>query len=273
MKPLRSHPGIVPKKHLGQNFLHDPHTRNRIIESCGLSPNDTIVEIGPGLGVLTQEIAPRVKHLYAIEKDAQLSKELEQKFANQNVTVIRGDILKHDLGSLPHPIKIIGNLPYYISSPIIEKVLTAQPQPTDIFITVQLEFGQRLVAKVNTRDYSALSCFAQYHADVKILFKISKACFTPIPKVESCFIHLKPRPPLAQSQDTELLFQLVRHAFQQRRKKLENALTSLIDKEALKKILVQAKIDGQLRPENISLDSYVNLANVVRELKGKRAGE
>ena len=269
MNSLKPRSDIIPKKHLGQHFLIDPQTRNRIIDACQLQPTDIILEIGPGLGVLTEQIASRVSQVYAIEKDAQMCKELDQKFPNGNVTVIHQDILKYDLTQLPPNTKVIGNLPYYITSPIIEKVLTHQPQFTEIFLTVQFEFGQRLAAKLNTRDYSALTCFAQYYADIKMLFKISKTCFSPAPKVESCFVHLHPRAPITPAKNPEFLFRLIRQAFQQRRKKLVNALTSLLDKETVKQILTQAKIDGELRPENISLENYVKLANLINIRKEK----
>lgn len=250
---------IFPKKHLGQHFLADPNVRSRIIESCDLKPDDIVLEIGPGQGVLTREIASRVKQVYAVEKDTQLCKKLHN--LSDNLTIIPGDILKFDLNSLPAGIKVIGNLPYYISSPIIEQVLAHRPLFTDIFFTVQLEFGQRLVAKPNSKDYSALSCFAQYQADAKILFKISRSAFSPAPQVMSCFVHLKPREPVMPAKDTRLLFKIIHHAFQQRRKKVVNALTSLWDKEVVENLLKEAEIETELRPENIPLRDYVSLAN------------
>ena len=269
MTAWRPHSDIVPKKHLGQHFLHDPHVRDRIIEACHFQPSDIVLEIGPGLGVLTEQIARRVQHLYTVEKDAELCRALDQKFQN----IIHNDILKYNLGPLPPNIKIIGNLPYYISSPIIEKVLTHHPRPADIFFTVQLEFGQRINAKINTRDYSALTGFVQYYADAKMLFKISKACFSPAPKVESCFVHLKPRGPRHKANNPDLLFRVIRQTFQQRRKKLANALTSLVEKDKAMEILDKAKIDGELRPENISLENYVQLTNVMDELNQEKKRE
>jgi 16S rRNA (adenine1518-N6/adenine1519-N6)-dimethyltransferase len=189
---------------------------------------------------------------------------------SDNVTLIRSDILKYDLSVLPAGVKVIGNLPYYISSPIMEKILPHTPRFTDIFCTVQLEFGQRLVAKPDSRDYSALSCFAQYYTDARILFKIAKSAFLPAPKVMSCFVHLKPREPRMKADDTGLLFRIVHHAFQQRRKKVINSLTSLWDKNTVERLLREAGITGELRPENIPLNDYVKLANVA--LKEKAEG-
>ena len=252
--------GVIPKKHLGQHFLADPNVRSRIIEHCNLKETETVLEIGPGLGALTKDIACRVQNLYAVEKDTTLGETLKKNLP-ENVTVIQGDILKYDLGLLPAGIKVIGNLPYYISSPIMEKILTHRPMFTDIFFTVQLEFGQRLTAKLNTKDYSALTCFVQYHADAKILFKISPSAFSPSPKVMSCFVHLKPRGPATQAKDPDRLFKIIHHAFQQRRKKIANALTSLWDKEKAEALLKEAGIDGELRPENIPLKNYIRLAN------------
>ena len=252
---------VIPKKHLGQHFLTDPNIKSRIIEACNLKPDDVILEIGSGLGILTREIVSRVAHVYAVEKDPQLCQEL-QNSQTPNLTIIHNDILKYDLTALPANTKVIGNLPYYISSPIIEKFLTHHPRFTDLFFTVQLEFGQRLNAKLNTKDYSALTGFAQYYADTKMLFKIGKSAFSPAPKVFSCFMHLKPREPITKAQDSDLLFKIIHLAFQQRRKKILNALTSLWDKETVKTVLKQTEINQELRPENIALNNYVNLANV-----------
>ena len=263
-------PDIAPKKHLGQHFLSDPNIRSRIVEACQLKSDDVVLEIGPGLGVLTRDIASRVQQIYAVEKDAQLCQKLQSLAElTPNVKVIPGDILQFDLNALPSGVKVIGNLPYYISSPIMEKILTHHLRFTDVFFTVQLEFGQRLVAKPNSRDYSALTCFAQYHAEAKILFKISPSAFSPAPKVMSCFVHLKPRDPVMKANDADWLFRIVHHAFQQRRKKIVNALTSLWDKEQTENWLQEAGIQPGLRPENISLNDYVHLSNVAVNQEGK----
>ena len=162
---------------------------------------------------------------------------------------------------------MIGNLPYYIASPIMTRLLDDRKFFSSIFITVQLEFGQRLCAKVDTKDYSALSCFVQYFASVKMLFKIKNSAFKPVPKVDSCFIRLIPYENFSlKANDEELLFKIIRGAFQQRRKILPNTLSSLIEREKLYPILESLKIDPKLRPENLSVKDFVGLANAVGKI-------
>ncbi|MDP2654521.1 MAG: 16S rRNA (adenine(1518)-N(6)/adenine(1519)-N(6))-dimethyltransferase RsmA [Candidatus Omnitrophota bacterium] len=263
---LKTPSHILPKKHLGQHFLCDPAVRDRIIEACDLQKNDMVLEIGPGLGVLTEGIASRALHVYAVETDLPLCRELDKKFTGQNVTVLHADILQFPFGSLPSRLKVIGNLPYNISSPIIERMIVSRSQCREIFITVQLEFGERLIAKAGAKDYGALTCFVQYYFRPEILFKIGKGAFRPAPKVTSCFIRLTPSGPGRLAGDEGWLFTVIRHAFQQRRKTIVNALGGLINKEFLLPALEQTGIQPKQRPETLSLEDFVRLADASKDI-------
>lgn len=250
-----------PKKHLGQHFLVDANAGKRIITACDLKKTDIILEIGPGQGALTKRISEKVQKIYCIEIDSELCKKLQDQFDSTHVTVIHADFLKYDLNTLPKGIKVIGNLPYNISTPIIEKLLANRNFFCDLFLTVQLEFGQRLAAKVNSKDYGALSCFVQYYSAVKLLFKIKNTSFRPVPKVTSCFLRLSLRPPIDQAKNEDRLFRIIRQAFGQRRKKISNTLLPILGKERGEAILKDLRINKNLRAENLMLLDYVNIAN------------
>lgn len=250
-----------PKKYLGQNFLTDTRIQQKIIQACELKPEDAVVEIGPGQGVLTRLIAPQVNRLIAVEADRDLIGPLRDSLPS-SVEIIHADFLKWDMSRLPSGVKIIGNIPYYISTPIIEKLIQDRTKFDTAFLTVQLEFGQRLTAKAGGKDYGSLSCFAQYHADIKMLFKIKNTCFKPVPKVDSCFLRLMMRPyPEGSASDERFLFKLIQTAFQQRRKNIINSLKGLVGKEKLEESLGSLGIDFNARPENLTLLNYIKLSN------------
>lgn len=253
---------IVPKKFLSQHFLKDKHIKQKIVNSCQLHPEDTVLEIGPGQGVLTREIAAQVGRLYAVETDVRLCHNLQETLNQEHVQVFHADILQFPLERLaPGPVKVIGNLPFHISTPLLEQLITFRKIFPEIFITVQYEFGMRLCAKVNTRSYSALSCFVQSYYEVTKLFKIKNTAFDPVPKVHSCFLHLKQRDtPAVKEGEEEKVFSLIRAAFQHRRKKILNALAFHYSKSRLEDLLPQLNISPQARAENLTIEDYVNLA-------------
>ncbi len=254
-----------PKKHLSQSFLVDENIQQRIITACDLDPKDTVLEIGPGRGALTKYLSEKVHQTYAIETDASLCQELRDRFDPSHVTIIHADFLKYDLKTLPKGIKVIGNLPYHISTPIIEKLLANRHLFCDLFLTVQLEFGQRMAAKVNSKDYSALSCFVQYCCGVKVLFKIRNTSFRPVPKVTSCFMQLTPRKPADEVKREDYLFKVIQQIFRQRRKKIANALLPVMEKDKAQAILERLKIDESLRAENLTLKNYVSIVKILKE--------
>jgi 16S rRNA (adenine1518-N6/adenine1519-N6)-dimethyltransferase len=166
------------------------------------------------------------------------------------------------MSHLPSGAKVIGNIPYYISTPIIEKLITDRTKFSEAFLTVQLEFGQRLTAKAGGKDYGSLSCFAQYYADIKMLFKIKNTCFKPAPKVDSCFLRMVMRPySQGLSSDEEFLFKLIQTAFQQRRKTIVNTLKGLADRKKLEESLESLGLSFNARPENLTLSNYISLSN------------
>ena len=157
---------------------------------------------------------------------------------------------------------MIGNIPYYISTPIIEKLIVSHKNVSTVFLTVQLEFGNRLASRAGSKDYGSLTCFVQFYAEVKALFKIKSACFKPVPKVDSCFIRLDFTKPFDYlPKDQEAMFKLIRTVFSQRRKNILNAASVLIEKERLQAILIDLKISPQARPEELNLHNFVDISN------------
>lgn len=250
------------KKHFGQNFLTDPRSRAKIIDACGLTTHETVIEIGPGQGAITRLIAPLVGRLIVVEKDRDLIAPLTTEFTGQPVTIVQGDFLAWDMGQIQGPVKVVGNIPYNISTPIIEKLIAHKQMIGMAFLTVQAEFGERLAALPGGKTYGALSCFAQYHADVKVLFKIKNTCFRPVPKVDSCCVCLNfQRPKLYNPQDESKLFAVIRTAFSQRRKTLMNALSPLVPKDVLADILAKVHVPASARPEELNLHNFVAISD------------
>jgi len=259
---------IKPKKRLGQNFLVDKNIQKKIVETCGLKNSDTVLEIGSGRGEITDLIAQKAGQVFALELDRNLCALLKERFNDQkNVEVINQDILKFNLrkyfSRTPGKIKVIGNIPYYISSPIIEHLFKFRDKIEGIFLTVQKEFAQRVVAPSGSKEYGSLSCFVRYFAEPKVLFHISKTCFYPVPKVDSSFFRLDIRRKLPlKAKDEKLLFKIIRAAFNKRRKTLRNSLEGVIPLQKLNEFFHKYGIDPNTRPEKLSLQDFINLANI-----------
>ncbi len=256
---------IITKKYLGQNFLVDQRVIARIIDACGLSLDETVLEIGPGEGALTQAILPCVKSVIAVETDRVLTERLQEEYIDKNLSVYNADFIQFDLRQFLTPIKIIGNIPYNISTPILTKVIENRHFISTVFMTIQQEFGERLIAQVGSKDYSSLSCFIQMFAEPKILFKIAPQAFRPIPKVTSSFLRLDMRDKPAEPLDDETLFvRVVRQAFHHRRKNLLNALSCLYPsgKAPVALLLEKSGIDFKLRAEDLTISQYARIANV-----------
>jgi 16S rRNA (adenine1518-N6/adenine1519-N6)-dimethyltransferase len=281
--PSRSYPAA--NKNLGQHFLVNEVIQNRIIEACRIKPEDTVLEIGSGLGALTGHLVEHARHVFAVETDPRMIDALKDRFAcaislqdegpqaNQKtglaasgrLTIVPADILYWDMSRLTAPVKVVGNLPYNISTPIMERLIRYRNIFRECFLTLQWEFGQRIAADCHTKSYGAFSCFVQYYADVKILFKIRNTAFRPVPKVLSCFCHLRFRNPTLAAINEDFLFTIIRQAFQQRRKKITNALASKIDAETLTRILTELKLSADSRAENISWKDYVRISNSLQQ--------
>lgn len=259
---------IKPKKSLGQNFLVDKNIQRKIIDACALKPSDIVLEIGSGRGELTQYLALKAREVFALELDAQLSQALKDKFKDfANVEIIKQDILKLNLNKYfakcKTQVKVIGNIPYYITTPIIEHLLKYKGKIGVIFLTVQKEFGQRITALAGSKIYGAFSCFMQYHTKPKIIFMIKKNSFFPSPKVDSCFLRLDIRPKAPfRLKDEGLLFKIIRAAFNQRRKTLRNSLKGVILPEKLNDFFKEYNIDPNIRPEALTVRDFATLTNL-----------
>lgn len=260
---------IKPKKRLGQNFLIDQNIQAKIINTCELKPSDSILEIGAGRGELTRLIADQVKRVYALEIDRFLGEILRDNLeGHANVEIIHQDILKFNLKryfrKIKKKIKVIGNIPFYITTPIIEHLLRYLDKIDTVFLTVQKEFASRIIALPGCKDYGSFSCFIQYYTIPKIAFSIKKSCFLPAPKVDSCFLRLDIRQKLTLSKKKEeFLFKIIRSAFNQRRKTLRNSLKEVISKKKLELFFNQYGIDSSVRPEALSLDDFENLVKIL----------
>ena len=272
-----------PKKYLGQNFLFDKNIQKKIIKACKISYQDTVLEIGAGRGELTRLITEETNRIFALEVDPYLCSILNSNLVNLSPTnsikkrslgdgglscgvkIINDDILHFNISRYfkrSPKIKVIGNLPYNITTPIIVHLLKFRNNIEDIFITVQKEFAKRMVASKGTSDWSAFSCFLQYYTEPKILFSIKKTCFRPQPKVDSALLKLTPKQRLPLDKEREkLLFRIIRLSFQQRRKTLRNAISGVISSKRLYQYFNQYSIDKNIRGEQLSLQDFINLVN------------
>jgi len=257
---------IRPNKRLGQNFLIDGNIQRKIIDAISLGKEDAVLEIGPGLGALTKEASKNAKKLTAIEKDARLYNFLLKDAACNNLELIHGDILKYDFSNGgSHSLKVFGNLPYYISSPILIRLIENRSFIDSIFITVQKEFAQRVVASPGSKVYGSISCFVQFYPEPHILFTIKRRSFYPAPGVDSCFMRLCIRRKPLYLTDEGKLFRIIRGSFSKRRKTILNSLYStgmFLSKEELLGRLKRTGILPNKRAEEISLEKFVDLANI-----------
>jgi 16S rRNA (adenine1518-N6/adenine1519-N6)-dimethyltransferase len=261
---------IKPKKSLGQNFLIDQNIQRKIITACNFRPTDIVLEIGAGRGELTRLIAKQVNYIYAVEIDPYLFNILKSKFKDYpNVKIIKRDILKLDLEGFlkdsrsKDKIKVVGNIPYYITTPIIEHLLKNSNKIDTIFITVQKEFAKRITSGPGSKDYGALSCFVQYYTAPKILFTIRKTSFLPHPKVDSCFLRIQiHKDSFIKAENERRFFRITRSAFNQRRKTLRNSLRDIVSPQKLELFFKNFGIDPNIRPENLSLQDFINLSEI-----------
>lgn len=257
-----------PKKSLGQNFLIDKNIQKKIIFACAFTQKDIVLEIGAGRGELTVEIAKIAKKVYALEIDSFLYNQLKEKLKTySNLKLIHQDILKFDLNQylrkIRKKIKVIGNIPYYITTPIIEHLLKFRNKIDCIFLTLQKEFARRIIASPGSKVYGSLTCLVQYYTQPELLFYIKRNSFMPVPKVDSCFLKLKIlRTPPVETKNEDLFFTLIRLAFNQRRKTLRNSLRGIVEPKKLEAFFAKFKINPNIRPEDLSLDDFANLANL-----------
>jgi 16S rRNA (adenine1518-N6/adenine1519-N6)-dimethyltransferase len=254
----RSRAGHGPRKRFGQHFLHDRGVLARIVDAIAPAREDTIVEIGPGEGVLTRALLERVPSLIAIEIDRDLAARLAREVPAERLMVHCADALEFDFSTLPPHARIVGNLPYNISTPLLFRLAEQAARLRDLHFMLQREVVERMVARHSTPDYGRLSVMLQVRFHMKKLFTVAPGAFRPPPKVESAVVRMEPIPVAEQPEvDPKGFADLVRRAFSARRKTLRNALgLQAADFEAL-------RLDPKLRPENLSPSDYVRIARRV----------
>lgn len=255
------------RKRFGQNFLHDQQVIDRIIREIAPSPDDHLLEIGPGQGALTKQLAKSGARLDCVELDRDLAEHLRHQYRDYgNVHIHQQDILKFDLNDLElddKRLRIIGNLPYNISTPVLFHLLKFYEKIEDMSFMLQLEVVERMAADVGDKDYGRLSLMLQYFCRAEKLFNVPPQAFTPQPKVNSAIVRLTPYPePPVKAKNVECLKLVVRTAFNQRRKTLKNSLKTLISEDALSDLTINMK----LRPENLSLTDYVKISDAISSL-------
>lgn len=268
---------IQANKSLGQNFLIDDCVIEKIIESSNIEKEDLIIEIGPGLGVLTERLLKKSNNVVVIELDKKMIEILQNRFClNRNLEIINNDILKVDLEKLIknkkeqtniNKVKIVANLPYYISTPIIMKLLENRLEISEIIVMVQKEVAQRLGAETGKREAGAITYAVEYYAKATPIIDVPKESFIPSPKIESQVIKLEVRQnPKIEVEDEKLLFNIIQKSFMQRRKTLSNALINnriLDSKEEVEKMFKTLEIPSNVRGENLTLEEFGKIANYV----------
>ena len=242
------------KKSLGQNFLVSEPILSKITAWIAPSPEEFFLEIGPGRGALTAHLLPKVRHFYAVELDRELCVFLRQRFG-ENWTLIQGDALDLDIENLPHPLRVVGNLPYYVAMPILFHLLEFRTRIQDIHIMVQKEVGERMLAAPSTAAYGRLSVMIQAFCDIEKALTVKAGAFWPKPKVDSVFLRLIPKKMLPMK-DANVFASIVKAAFSARRKMLRNTL-SFIGADHLKTLGIQPSA----RAENLGVDDFVRLAD------------
>ncbi|WP_440876200.1 16S rRNA (adenine(1518)-N(6)/adenine(1519)-N(6))-dimethyltransferase RsmA [Thalassotalea sp. PLHSN55] len=261
-----SHLGHQAKKRFGQNFLNNDAVISNIVDAINPEPGENLVEIGPGLGALTEPVVERAGDLAVVELDRDLAHRLRHHpFLAKHLTIHEIDALKFDfaqLSDVDNPLRIFGNLPYNISTPLIFHLLTFKDKVKDMHFMLQKEVVQRMAAGENCKAYGRLSIMTQYQCQVIPVMEIGPEHFTPAPKVDSAIVRLIPHKEIKHPvKDLKFLNQVCLTAFNQRRKTIRNSFKKLVSADELE----QLGIDPSLRPENISLEQYVNIANFIAD--------
>ena len=265
--------GFSFTKSLGQNFLIDQNILNKIIDGIRIKEDDCVLEVGPGVGTLTRELARRAKYVAAIEIDKRLLPILDETLKGfNNIHIVNDDILKADLESIVqdyfngHSFKVVGNLPYYITTPVIMRFLEEGLPAESLIFMVQKEVADRLAAKPGTKDYGALTVAVKYYADIRVVAKAPASVFMPSPKVDSMAVALDRRDDYSlKTVDPNIFFTVVKAAFSKRRKTLINALSTYselnMEKNLMLDVLKECGIDPSLRGETLDIPDFVEIAN------------
>ncbi len=271
IKELLAKYGTAPNKTMGQNFLINKNALNKIIDASELKNTDTVLEVGPGIGVLTQELALRAKKVIAIEKDPVMLNILEETVSSfKNIEVIQADILKFSItNSQFSNYKVVANIPYYLTSHLIRHFLEAENPPTEIILMIQKEVAQRICAKPPNMSILAIS--VQFYAATKIISYVSKGCFLPIPRVDSAIIKIVPfgwahsdfASREASEHYSDAFFKVVKAGFSQPRKQLAGNFSKILkkDKKEITQWLLQNNIQPEQRAETLSVEDWQNLTH------------
>lgn len=273
IKKIMAESGFTFSKALGQNFLVNPSVCPKMAELCGADENTGVIEVGPGIGVLTNELCKVAKKVVAVELDSRLPEILKKTLADHdNVKIVSGDVMELDLHKLiaeefpGMEVVVCANLPYYITSPVIMKLLEEKLPIKALTVMVQKEAADRLCAQMGTRACGAVTAAVRYFSEPRLLFKVSAGSFMPAPKVDSAVIRMDVyKKPKLDVNDEKLYFRVVRGAFSQRRKTVLNSVCSTlgIDKATLTQAFSEAGVNPALRPEAMSLENFAALSNAI----------
>jgi 16S rRNA (adenine1518-N6/adenine1519-N6)-dimethyltransferase len=249
------------RKRFGQHFLTDRHYVERIVQAIAPASGEAMVEIGPGTGILTDELVPRVGHLHVVEIDRELAASLARRYPKEQVSVHQADALEFAFVDLPAPLRVVGNLPYNVSTPILFRMAALAERLRDCVFMLQKEVVERMVAHPATPEYGRLSVMLQYRFRMALALRVPPGAFTPAPKVDSAVVRMEPlganRP---RARDEKLFENIVAAAFSQRRKMLRSAVRPLVTKEAFD----AARIDSTRRGETLSVAEFIALADAAR---------
>lgn len=268
IKEIMKENELIFHKGLGQNFLFDANYLEAIADSGKVTKEDTIIEVGPGLGVLTTRLAQRAKKVIAVEIDQRIVPVLQKLTSDfENIEIINEDIMKTDIKELiknENSVKVVANLPYYITTPIIMKLLEGKYNIKSVTVMIQKEVAERFVAKPGTKDYGAITLSINYYTNPKITLTVPPSAFIPPPKVHSSVITLECKQPEVNVNDEEKMFKIIKAAFNQRRKTLVNALSSNLSnysKEHIKNVIVSLGYNENIRGETLSLKDFAEISN------------
>ncbi|MGB6168687.1 MAG: 16S rRNA (adenine(1518)-N(6)/adenine(1519)-N(6))-dimethyltransferase RsmA, partial [Geitlerinemataceae cyanobacterium] len=268
-----------PRKRFAQHWLRSDKILNQIVKAAQLTPDDRVLEIGPGTGILTRQLLPLARSVVSVEIDRDLCQSLVKKLGNiENFVLLEGDFLTLDLPKIVSPFsdifqiqnKVVANIPYNITGPILEKLLGTISSPNShlyesIVLLIQKEVADRVCAQPDSKAFGALSVRVQYLADCELICPVPAKAFYPPPKVESAVVRLRPRTIETPAKDPKFLDRIVRQGFSSKRKMLRNNLKNIIDSDRLSEILTQLEIDPQIRAENLSVANWVLLSDRLLE--------
>lgn len=269
LKLILSERKLRPNKRLGQNFLYDPNMIARILRSINAAKEETIVEVGPGMGALTEGLLGSAKDVWGVELDKGFSEYLKERFSGfPNFHLVHEDILKWNLPPDEEKFVLVGNIPYQISSPLLEWIIRNRHRISIAFITVQSEFARRMTACIGTHEGSSFSCFVQMYTKPEILFKIPRTVFYPSPEVDSAFVKLiLLEKPVVSVKDEQFFRHLIRKGFSYRRKTLVNVIHKELEapRQKIEQLLAKLQLSPDIRAEKLTLQQWAWLSNQIEK--------